>query len=79
MNKRIWVAASVFGAGMASPGLAQSAAPAAVAVEATDNGQDEVIVTGSRFDGRTAIQSATPVDAITRDELERNGRVDLLQ
>lgn len=34
---------------------------------------------GSRFGGRSMLQSPTPVDLITREEMERNGRVDLLQ
>lgn len=40
---------------------------------------DSIIVTGSRFGGRTSTQSATPVDAIGRDELQQSGRVDLIQ
>ncbi len=39
----------------------------------------EIIVTGSRFGGRTATQSSTPVDAISREELQQSGRVDLIQ
>ncbi|MEB1183779.1 TonB-dependent receptor [Xanthomonas campestris pv. campestris] len=39
----------------------------------------EVITVGSRFGGRSMLQSPTPVDLITREEMERNGRVDLLQ
>ena len=78
VEKRIWVIATMVGAGLTSPALAQTAASTASA-GATNTAQDEVIVTGSRFGGRTATQSATPVDAITRDELQQNGRVDLLQ
>ena len=40
---------------------------------------DTVIVTGSRFGGRTSTQSATPVDAIGRDQLQQSGWVDLIQ
>ncbi|OWK29997.1 TonB-dependent receptor plug domain-containing protein [Sphingomonas mucosissima] len=39
----------------------------------------EIIVTGSRFGGRTATQSSTPVDSISREELQQSGRVDLIQ
>ena len=55
------------------PAFAQDNDPA-VETEA-----DTVIVTGSRFGGRTSTQSATPVDAIGRDQLQQNGRVDLIQ
>ncbi len=39
----------------------------------------EVIVTGTRFSGRTETDSPVPVDSITREELQQSGRVDLLQ
>ena len=64
----------------ATPGIAQTTTPPeAVAAEPTDTGQDEIIVTGNRFGGRTATGSPTPVDAITRDALQQSGRVDLIQ
>lgn len=47
--------------------------------EPTDTTQDEIIVTGSRFGGRTATGSATPVDAVNREQLQQSGRVDLIQ
>ncbi|MET3828080.1 outer membrane receptor for ferrienterochelin and colicin [Sphingomonas sp. PvP055] len=40
---------------------------------------EAIIVTGSRFGGRTSTQSATPVDSIGRDQLQQSGRVDLIQ
>lgn len=58
---------------LAAPALAQERAPS------TDNQGDAIIVTGSRFGGRTSTQSATPVDAIGREALEQSGRVDLIQ
>ncbi|MEN5290574.1 TonB-dependent receptor plug domain-containing protein [Stenotrophomonas lactitubi] len=39
----------------------------------------DVITVGSRFGGRSATDSATPVDSIDREALERHGRVDLIQ
>lgn len=38
-----------------------------------------IIVTGSRFGARSATQSSTPVDAISRDQLQQGGRIDLIQ
>ncbi|MGE6692704.1 MULTISPECIES: TonB-dependent receptor plug domain-containing protein [Sphingobium] len=61
---------------MAMPAFAQEAVsiPSAQA----EGGQD-IIITGSRFGGRTATQSATPVDAVSREQLQQSGRVDLIQ
>ncbi|MBM3928660.1 MAG: TonB-dependent receptor, partial [Sphingomonadales bacterium] len=38
-----------------------------------------VVVTGDRFGGRTATDSPVPVDSIAREQLQQNGRVDLIQ
>ncbi|QYF87378.1 TonB-dependent siderophore receptor [Brevundimonas sp. PAMC22021] len=57
---------------------AQDVAPS-VAGDQAEAALDEVVVTGSRFGGRTATQSTTPVDAISREALQQSGRVDLLQ
>lgn len=54
----------------------QAAPPAEVEADAGDG---EVVVTGSRFGARTATDSTAPVDAISRDELQQSGRVDLVQ
>lgn len=66
----------------AAPAMAQRT-PAETAdtepTEPTDTTQGEIIVTGSRFGGRTATGSATPVDAISREQLQQSGRVDLIQ
>lgn len=60
------------------PALAQGTSPAETA--ATQEGSAEaIIVTGNRFGGRSATQSATPVDAIGREALQQAGRVDLIQ
>jgi iron complex outermembrane receptor protein len=48
-------------------------------IESIETEQGEIIVTGNRFGGRTATDSPTPVDAITRDQLQQSGRVDLIQ
>ena len=50
--------------------------------DATDNeqaGARDIVVTGSRFGGRTATESSVPVDSISREELQQSGRVDLIQ
>lgn len=39
----------------------------------------DVVITGSRFGARTTTESPTPVDAISREELQQSGRIDLLQ
>ncbi|RZL74649.1 MAG: TonB-dependent receptor, partial [Sphingomonas sp.] len=63
---------------MPMPALAQEVVREADAVE-DDDEAGEIIVTGSRFGGRTATQSSTPVDAISREALQQSGRVDLIQ
>jgi hypothetical protein len=65
-------------AAMPMPGFAQEVVREADAVEDNDEAR-EIIVTGSRFGGRTATQSSTPVDAISREALQQSGRVDLIQ
>ncbi len=40
---------------------------------------NEVVVSGSRFGGRTVTRSATPVDSISREAMEQSGRVDVIQ
>jgi len=55
----------------------QDISVAEAAVDPSDD--DDIVVTGSRFGGRTRIGSATPVDAISQDELQQSGRVDLIQ
>ena len=90
---RLGVAAVCFTAGLASavPSQAQSTAavpaeqendptPASEAQAAVEpSGGGDIVVTGSRFGGRTRISSATPVDAISQEELQQSGRVDLIQ
>jgi iron complex outermembrane receptor protein len=65
-------------AAMPMPALAQEVVREADAVEDNDEAR-EIIVTGSRFGGRTTTQSSTPVDAISREALQQSGRVDLIQ
>jgi len=76
---------------VAVPVFAQNSSPASAeqdnselasteAVSAVEpSGGSEIVVTGSRFGGRTRIESATPVDAISQEELQQSGRVDLIQ
>ncbi len=90
---RLRVAAVCFTAGMsvAIPSQARGtgAAPLDQATDPTPSleaqaaaeliGGNDIVVTGSRFGGRTRIESATPVDAISQEELQQSGRVDLIQ
>ncbi|MBD8546772.1 TonB-dependent receptor plug domain-containing protein [Sphingomonas sp. CFBP 8760] len=55
------------------PALAQERDPS------VETEGEAIIVTGSRFGGRTSTQSSTPVDSIGRDQLQQSGRVDLIQ
>ncbi|MBB3825617.1 iron complex outermembrane receptor protein [Xanthomonas arboricola] len=62
----------------ATPGAAQELGAARSG--SVDKELDAVMVSvGSRFGGRSLTESLTPVDLVSREELERNGRVDLLQ
>jgi iron complex outermembrane receptor protein len=55
--------------------LAQVAGPAPVS---QDEGADsDIVVTGSRFGGRTVTDSPTPIDAIGKEELVRTSGTDL--
>lgn len=75
---RSFAIAASFACAFSSPLSAQDASQAADPEE-PDTERGEIIVTGSRFGGRTATQSSTPVDAISREELQQSGRVDLIQ
>ncbi len=63
------------------PALAQDTEQDIAAAEAAVelSGDNDIVITGSRFGGRTRIGSATPVDAISQEELQQSGRVDLIQ
>jgi iron complex outermembrane receptor protein len=67
------------------PALAQQVGPAAAKAETESEAaiepidRSDIVVTGSRFGGRTRLESATPVDAISQEELQQSGRVDLIQ
>lgn len=90
---RLGVAAVCFTAGLAGAIPSQAQSSAAAPVEQEDDprpaseaqaavepsGGGDIVVTGSRFGGRTRIGSATPVDAISQEELQQSGRVDLIQ
>lgn len=66
--------AALLAGGCPLTAMAQEGAP-----QPNPDQSDTIIVTGSRFGGRTAIQSATPVDSISREQLQQSGRVDLIQ
>lgn len=81
-EKSRWLVTSVLCVVAPLPAEAQGASefpPIQEADAAPDEDEGEVIVTGSRFGGRTATQSTTPVDAISREDLQQSGRVDLIQ
>ncbi|MBX7483331.1 TonB-dependent receptor plug domain-containing protein [Qipengyuania qiaonensis] len=68
-----------------SPAFAQQGLPEEPTSDPVEIGVDDgiadqeaIIVTGTRFQPRTATQSAVPVDAISRESLQQGGRVDLL-
>ena len=79
-----FVAALAGSTAIVSPAFAQEAQagtgsePVEISVEDGIADQEAIIVTGTRFQPRTATQSAVPVDAISRDTLQQGGRVDLL-
>ena len=47
--------------------------------EQSDAEGEAIIVTGDRFGGRTATGSPVPVDSVDREQLQQNGRIDLIQ
>ncbi|AZS21801.1 TonB-dependent siderophore receptor [Caulobacter sp. FWC26] len=71
-KRRAWLLAGV---GVSI--LSAAASDAMAQATAADTQVEEVVVTGSRFGGRTAINSATPIDAITNDELTRGAAPNL--
>ena len=69
---RLAVSASVMAISLAVPAHAQSAPAAAQAAE--DEADDAaIVVTGSRFAGRTAADSTVPIDVIAAEQLTRGG------
>lgn len=63
---------------LAVPGFAQESLSVDLDVSDPSESKD-IVVTGSRFGGRTVTQSATPVDSISREAMEQSGRVDVIQ
>ncbi len=60
--------------------LSLVALPCAIHAQQVDSDQDtltEVVVTGSRFGGRTVVESPTPIDSISAEDLTRSGGTDL--
>ena len=69
---RLAVSASVMAISLAVPAHAQTAPAAAQAAE--DEADDAaIVVTGSRFAGRTAADSTVPIDVIAAEQLTRGG------
>ena len=69
---RLAVSASVMAISLAVPAHAQTAPAAAQATE--DEADDAaIVVTGSRFAGRTAADSTVPIDVIAAEQLTRGG------
>ena len=56
---------------------AQGASAQSSTAEAPSTTVDDVVVTGSRFGGRLVVDSPTPIDSISREELTRGGASDL--
>jgi iron complex outermembrane recepter protein len=62
---------------MASPQVVPSTFPPAPAsAESVEKGTEEVIVTGTRRDGRTVAESPVPIDVIGADSLQNVGSTD---
>lgn len=77
-SRLVYGATSALAMGAASlaavPAMAQDEAePAASREEA----RDDIIVTGSRFGARSAIDSSTPVDLVSADDLAKTGDIDI--
>ena len=69
---RLAVSASVMAISLAAPAHAQTVPAAAQAAE--DEADDAaIVVTGSRFAGRTAADSTVPIDVIAAEQLTRGG------
>src|SRR5690606_10273295 len=74
------VAASAFKPAAAQTAPAQQTVPPArAATQADTTTLDSVQVTGSRVRGRTAEDTAAPVDIIGREELEASGALEIGQ
>jgi len=71
-RQRAWLMAT-------TAGLIISGAPHLVFAQTTEAAEqvEELVVTGSRFGGRTAVNSPTPIDSITHEELTRGGAPNL--
>ncbi|MBS3895320.1 TonB-dependent receptor [Silanimonas sp.] len=84
MNRPALLAAAIASA-LALPGLAHAQTPAVPTPPTEASAQDEarvldaVIVTGTRFEGRSAADTVAPVDSIPIQQLERKGSTELSQ
>jgi iron complex outermembrane receptor protein len=72
-HRRRWLLASTGASIAAMVSMSNAWAQTAPAVDQVE----EVVVTGSRFGGRVAINSPTPIDSITKEELTRGGAPNL--
>jgi len=81
MNRPALLAAAIASA-LALPGFVHAQTPAAPAGPAAEDEArvlDAVIVTGTRFVGRSAAETVAPVDSIPIQQLERKGSTELNQ
>ncbi len=69
---RLAVSASVMAISLAVPAYAQTA-PAAAQAAGDEADDAAIVVTGSRFAGRTAADSTVPIDVIAAEQLTRGG------
>ncbi len=74
------VLALSLGSLFAMPVSAQNATGGAAVAKTVDAGpveEPDIVVTGSRFGARIAVDSPTPIDSITADELASGGETEL--
>lgn len=77
--RRALIAATLAGA-FAQPALANTAQDAANTAEASDQFSGEgIIVTGTRATGRTARESAAPIDVVSAADLNATGKANVLE
>ena len=67
----------LFVAASAATLLASAAAWAQTAAAGADTNVDELVVTGTRTEGRTRLESLAPVDVINEEALQRQGTTEL--
>ncbi|MCI4592524.1 TonB-dependent receptor [Sphingobium sp. BYY-5] len=75
----VTVAITLAGASLYQPALAQTMGVQPVVPQEGDNREDarDIVVTGTRFTGRTVEDSPTPIDSLPVDQVVQGGRSDL--